>query len=60
MQFLNLTQLPEQFGQEIEIAPFGLSDMPVLPLAALVLTAWLVVMLVLARTTFRWSPRDAG
>lgn len=52
--------LPEQFGQEIEIAPFGLSEMPVLPLAALVLTAWLVVMLVLARATFRWSPRDAG
>lgn len=57
---LRVSLLPEQFGQEIEIAPFGLSDMPVLPLAALVLTAWLVVMLVLARTTFRWSPRDAG
>lgn len=57
---LRVSLLPEQFGQEIEIVPFGLSDMPVLPLAALVLTAWLVVMLVLARTTFRWSPRDAG
>lgn len=57
---LRVSLLPEQFGQEIEIAPFGLSDMPVLPLAALVLTTWLVVMLVLARTTFRWSPRDAG
>lgn len=57
---LRLSLLPEEFGAQVEIAPFGLADVPVQALAALVLTAWLVVMLVLARTTFRWSPRDAG
>lgn len=57
---LRVSLLPEEFGEQIEIAPFGLEHLPALMLAALVLTAWLVVMLVLARTTFRWSPRDAG
>lgn len=52
--------VPAEFGEQIEIAPFGLSEVPVLGLAALVLAAWLVVTLLLARTTFRWSPRDAG
>lgn len=57
---LRLSLLPEEFGEQIEIAPFGLDDLSIPVLAALVLGSWLIVMLVLARTTFRWSPRDAG
>lgn len=57
---LRLSLLPEEFGEQIEIAPFGLDDLSIPVLAALLLSSWLIVMLVLARTTFRWSPRDAG
>lgn len=57
---LRQSLLPEQFAEQIEIAPFGLEDVSVPALTAIVLGAWLVVMLVLARSTFRWSPRDAG
>lgn len=57
---LRLSLLPEEFGEQIEIVPFGLENLSIPVLTALVLGAWLVVMLVLARTTFRWSPRDAG
>lgn len=57
---LRSSLLPEEFDAAFEIAPFGLDDADPLVLAALVLAAWLVVMLVLARATFRWNPRDAG
>lgn len=57
---LRQSLLPEQFAEQIEIAPFGLENLSIPVLTALVLGAWLVVMLVLARATFRWSPRDAG
>ena len=57
---LRASLLPEEFQDVLEIAPFGLQDLQPLMLAALVLGAWLVVTLVLARRTFRWSPRDAG
>lgn len=57
---LRASLLPEEFTDVLEIAPFGLETLQPLLLAALVLAAWLVVTLVLARSTFRWSPRDAG